>query len=697
MGLKIIGEHPLAKNDRGMLKSRIGTIFPAANTLVTIPGIHATQKVAFVTALNDQRHAEGQPPLTHDEEMIQWEKAVDLIMENDLILIRPDPDNMSLAFEADEILQELVSKQKIKFLQVTNEKVRQAIKERGECWRISPLPKSPDEMQKMIQDSRIGIDGRAIYFYNKMTGTRYVTFHEFARLDDMDSTALANQLLEILEYSARHNRMGYPEVDFFMAGEGFRHRDFVSYELLSHLRSGTPVHRVGQSLSIAATKLRTLIVREEPGTPPNDAYKTLLSSAGPDQVRTYYRELRARFEQAVLPEFRDDNLDNTAWRARMFSALIAQRDETISEEILRGLSSEFYMQIEWLPGGRFEDGELIFDAVFDELDKRPNDPELKALCDEKTRGFIFNFIREFGDVEYVNIGRVSGNISSRPQSAGRHDVYVAEIKQRGRDKPFVRMIQMQKWGIREHLDENKELFWSIIEAEEYTEYNLDRRFGCRQLGMNLPSRIVTRKISERYRGPRREYDGNIFWATYSERDYISGIATDKISSGRFANHEFALKFADLLGRAAAANIIAGRLNTEKKVLFDHGDEVVVEDENGLPQEIIVADHTGTFTDYKSDLKTFAADYAQPINRRIAFVPNAAAFAEAYLQGFVERFTRIQQEYRKRRRAFDTLFKHLRHDERGSFAYRWDKVLDRLDWTDPQAVADSIRHHLTLLR
>ena len=52
------------------------------------------------------------------------------------------------------------------------------------------------------------------------------------------------------------------------------------------------------------------------------------------------------------------------WRNRMFAALIAQRDETIPEETLLGLSSEFFMQIEWLPGGRIDEGELIFDPAF---------------------------------------------------------------------------------------------------------------------------------------------------------------------------------------------------------------------------------------------------------------------------------------------------------------------------------------------
>ena len=73
------------------------------------------------------------------------------------MLIRPDPNNMQLMFRADELLQELVSKHHIKFLLVRNEKVRAAIKQRGEYWRISPLPKTPEAMRQMIAASKIAI------------------------------------------------------------------------------------------------------------------------------------------------------------------------------------------------------------------------------------------------------------------------------------------------------------------------------------------------------------------------------------------------------------------------------------------------------------------------------------------------------------------------------------------------------------
>ncbi len=650
MPIRIIGDHPLARDAQGNLRSRIATLFPRARTLVTLPGIHATQRMAYVHAVNADRGAVGIPPLTEEEEMVEWQQSVDLIVDDNAILIRPDPDNMPLAFEADDQLQELVSKQKIKFLHVMNLKVRQAIKERGESWRIAALPHTPEDMKAMIESSRLRIGGRPIYYYNRVVGTRFLTYAAFESLADLPPLELAEHLGEIRDFSSRHNRRGYPEISFFEAAPSFGAKDFAACDV---------------------------------------------QTSGPDGLRSIYESIKAQFRAAVRTDLREDNLDNIEWRNCMFAALLAQRDETISEETFLGLSSEFYMQIEWLPGGRIEEGELVFDPIFDEFERNPDSPELRLLCDEKARGFIFNFVREFGDLEYVNIGRIIGSLSQRPSAAGRRDVYVAEIKQRATPQPFVRILRMQKWGIREHLDENKDLLRAIMEAEDYTDYILDRRLGCRQLGMNLPPRITTRKISERYRGARREYEGQMIWSTYFERDYIVGIATDKIPRLRYQNSQYALQFAALLGRTAATNIIVGRMNLQNRVLFDDGDEIMLEDEAGMPIEIVVADHTGTFVDYTSPLEAHAAAYAAPVNRRTPFTPEHEAVADAYASAFHERFTHIQLEYRKRKRAFDTLFKHRRRDEHGSFAYRWERVLDRLNRTDGVALTTEIRRHIKL--
>ena len=86
-----------------------------------------------------------------------------------------------------------------------------------------------------------------------------------------------------------------------------------------------------------------------------------------------------------------------------------------------------------------------------------------------------------------NLGSVPESLSlDRPQKEGRRVVFLAEFRVRSEPQPVKRFIRLQKWGTWEHLDEGKDLLQSIRESDEYTDYCLDRRLGCRQLGMNLP-------------------------------------------------------------------------------------------------------------------------------------------------------------------------------------------------------------------
>jgi hypothetical protein len=200
-------------------------------------------------------------------------------------------------------------------------------------------------------------------------------------------------------------------------------------------------------------------------------------------------------------------------------------------------------------------------------------------------------------------------------------------------------------------------------------------------------------VFERYNGRNVNYTGTLIPSAYFERDYIAGTATDKIPSLRFADEAFALGFARQMGRAAASNLILGRCTLGGRVVFDDGDELVVENSSGVPVDITVADHTGTFVDYQRDLRELAPSYAETVNKRLALVPNPQAFAAAYLDAFAERFLHIQRDYRKRRRGFDTLFKHKRRDEGGSFSYRWERILKRLDASDALQLKDRIRDNL----
>lgn len=643
MAIRFIGENPLSRDESGAPRCRIGTVFPRSRTVVTLPGIHATQRMAYIDAVNEERKRLGRPPLSEQEQLEEWEDSVDLILQDDLILIRPNPQNMAIAFEADELLQEFVPKSRIKFLHVRNTAVRQAIKQRGECWRISPLPRCPEEMSRLIACSRIAISGRPIYYYNNATGTRFLTYQDFTCLAMLSDDELRAHLIEISELLGRYNRTGHAEVELFEADNRISPADFAQ-----------------------------------------QAFREMNA----DQLRQIHRALAKKFQAAVAGEFQHDDLGDPQWRNRMCAALTSQGEEAVSEEAMLGLSSEFHMQIEWVPGGRIEQGELIFDT---ELELKASD---RRPRDQRPRGFIFNFLREYGDIEYINIGRVIGSLSRRrpapSTAAGGRGVYIVEVKLRGEPKEMVRIIRMQKWSVREHLNEGKPLLDSIVETEDYTEYTLDRRLGCRQLGMNLPARLTARKIEEIYDGPRKELIGTPIWSPYFERDYIRGVATDKIPLWKFDDESFAARFARMLGRAAAPNIIVGRCDSGGHAIFDDGDEVVLENAGNGTEELVVTDHTGTFTDYLGDLFRLAEEYAQPVRSRASGLRDAGQFAEIYIASFIGRFREVQEEYRKRWHAFDMLFSHRRRDEGGSFAYRWERILRRLDATDATALGEAIR-------
>ena len=647
MALRILGPHPFETDDPARPRSRIATVFPHGKTLVTLPGIHATQRMAYLDQLEEDRRRQGLPPLDPEQRSEIWWTAVDLILQGRLILIRPDPENIDLAFEADELLMELASKRRIRFLEARHEKVHEAIKRRGECWRISPVPRSRGEMKRLIAASRMGIGGREIYYFNNATGTRFLTCQQFADLASLDDTALRQHLQEIQHYCGCRNRMGNPEVEFFLADRSFRAR-FLSYDFAN--------------------------------------------LDGP-ALRAVHQELAEQFCAAVPAELRRDDPDDIEWRRQMFTALIPQGEDVVFEEKYLGLSAEFHMHIEWLPGGRIEDGELVFDSIFEEAAEPGDDLERRPACDDKARSLIFNYVRDYDHIEYINVGRVVESLSYRTSKFGRRAVYVVEMKQHGHDEEIVKIVRLQKWDTWERLDEGKGLLQAMIESEEYNEYTLDRGFGCRRLGMNLGARVATGKLRELYRGKQSAYHGTRIWTSYFERDYVRGIATDKIPPSRFQNAEYAIRFAALLGQAAAPNLIVGRCTPTGQALFDDGDEILIEDEIHMPIDLVVADYTGAFADYQRELAEFAEAYARPIRTRMALVPDAGEFAESYLYSFVAKFTEIQRAYHEQKKAFDTLFQHRGDREPGSLADRWRRVLERLERTDVAHLERELRGRL----
>ena len=180
-------------------------------------------------------------------------------------------------------------------------------------------------------------------------------------------------------------------------------------------------------------------------------------------------------------------------------------------------------------------------------------------------------------------------------------------------------------------------------------------------------------------------------AYYYVRQYVQGVASDKVPVDRFRNPAFALKFAELMGEAAALDLVVGRRTTEtNEPIFDRNYEVLQIGPKGLPVRLVVTDHAGSFVDYSTPLEQGVAPYAEVVRRRERFVTDYGEFAKTYVAAFERRIAAVQAAYRERRAAFDDLFAGRPYDQAGSGAYRWSCVLKRLDACDPKVVATALK-------
>ena len=646
--MKRIGEPIFSRDAEGNILSRIGTIFFRTPGLVTKRGVHAMQRFWWIEELNGERAAEGRPPLTEEEEQEELAQSVDLIFTDDYVLIRPDPDHMDLAFRADEELQKLVNKRKVRFLNTHAAKVRNALRARGENWRMARAPISQEDMKNIVEGAKVAIGEKCIYYYNQAVGTRYITAGAYPAVAALPADEFRAQIKEVVTLLRRRNRMGHPEVDLFP--------------------TTTPID--------VKNALKSLDV---------DALDDAALKAATDKIALDWR-------MSLPAELREETVENFAWRNAICAAVTAGTNETNSAEadLIQGVSPEFYRQIEWLPGARIDRGELIFDPLWDDYN-RTHDPELASICDFRVRDIIFNIMRVFSDVSFVNVGRIARSLAREPIVGARHgSVYVVQTKTAASEDVRLFMLRFQKWGVAEHLDEGKDFLQAILQANEYADYILDRRLMCRQLGMNLPARIGITQFPEVYHG-RNQYNGTTIRSFAYARSYVEGTASDKIPPARFRNPAFAQGFAYLMGEAAALDLVVGRRSTEtKENLFDKNYEVVQFGPDGLPVRVVVTDHAGSFVNYLHTFEDSVPPYANVVRRRREFVADYAAFVDAFVTGFERSLEAVQSKYRERRRAFDDLFVHRPFDAAGSGAYRWAKTLERLDACDPKSVAKILR-------
>lgn len=653
--METIGPEFLGGNAADPGCPRIATLYPRQGCLVSVGTSHFEQRDVF------RRWLEGRHPEMETEAMNRAVRAgLSLFRQGEFVLIRVD-GTIEEALAGDAWLQQPppagpgLCKSRIRFVVQGHQALQDELRRRGELWRMAPAPRTPKEVTEQIRQTRVGLAGEAGYVYHSpYTGTRFLTVEGVSSLLKAGDAGLVAALTELSRWVGRSNRRGNPEL-----------------ELL-----GCPLARLWPE------------ALDRPEALPVEEQRRLLAVFAADYQRLCDDTLHR------------DALEEDAWRGEMFLAQLGlAREEHTAEHVLRGLSPEYFLQVEWLPGGLFVDREFVFDSLYGRpgSDPAPASP----LCRPTARAIISNYIREYTNIKFLNLGRVNPSLHDRPgKTAGRREVYLVELQFEGETTPHVEVLRFQKWGLRERLDDGEKLEQAFIETDQYTEYILDRRLGCRQLGMNLPASFTMHRIEEIYTGEPDLYRGQRYLATYFARAYIRGIASDKIPRAVLMRPRYAVTLASLLGAAAASNLIVGRVHPAEvpQVIFDSGDEIILEDEaTRLPSGLVVGDHSSTFNDYKIPLQSFIREYARPVTVRVADIPEGdrRAFREAYAGAFETGFRRIQTDYASRPAAFDGLFAWARHDPNGSFAYRWERVLERLRNTDATPLFAELRHAIGL--
>jgi hypothetical protein len=82
--MKLLGDPFRARRNRAV-EVPIGTVFLRTPGLVTLPGIHATQRLAWIKELNRERLAAGKPKLTQTEVDTEMAQSVDLLFDDQFV------------------------------------------------------------------------------------------------------------------------------------------------------------------------------------------------------------------------------------------------------------------------------------------------------------------------------------------------------------------------------------------------------------------------------------------------------------------------------------------------------------------------------------------------------------------------------------------------------------------------------------
>ncbi len=642
-GVTLIGPDIFQENRPRKSVNAIASAFPDYNLIVATPGIHATQGcVAEAYVLNQTA---GEDPARKKEAMGKisrniYKNAAALLVIGFDVIIRTNPKRMNNVFAADRLLQRFLPKKRIKFTGAHLSEIRESLRNRGEIWRISVMPSTPYMVKKFIQRRVVPVQTENVYYINHHTGERFLTYEKFMELFPVlasDPDAALPRLAEIVRLSQMTNHLGNSELRFFV--------------------------KKGEAPDITPLEnLVGLLERRD-------------SSDDPENAAALFQQFAETFRRAA-GDLAADNPTNMIWRTAMFCNLSGLNEREIEEKAL-GMAPEFYLNILWLPGVRLKKGRPVFE------------PDVE----DRVRRLIEHFINTAHHLLAVNIGRVESPLTVRDCTDQRREVFVAALSDKDAGVK-IRIARMAKWDVIHRIRQGKPYEWAVSETAAYRNYISDRLRAIRSLEIAIPE-FTEVEITDHAPGVG-EYPAYFFI-----RDYYHGATTDKLPAGWYGRPGFIRRLAALLGKAAAASMVIGRVCARNHYLFfDDGDELIqLDSECGLPENLIFVETTGSFTDCRTALHRYLPQCLARLDRHIGRTREQrpdwrddGTVRDIFIESLVAEVVRMQNLLAAHASELRSLFND-RPLAAGGIRSRWNLTLDRLAAADPDRFWEDYRREV----
>lgn len=639
--ITFIGPDFFATDEKGELLSRIGTVFPRYRTIVTVKGIHAYHVSILAEFLRLKMPKEERPEPEVLEETI-CEDAVPLIFRDDLIIVRSDPSGMENVFAADQILQSFFPKERIQFTGLNIPEIRMQLRRRGECWRMSPTPRSVVEICRYLRASKVKVGTGLTVYYNEPTGDRFLTYEEFMQirpLISLDRPEALARIKEILNLFQCTNMLGNRELSLLLSA--------------------------GKHLELCELEKTASMLEELP------------EAADAGAALKAFDSFAALFAEAAGTELLRDDYSDPVWRTTMFCRLLGI-DEEEMEELALELSPEFHLNVKWLPGASVVSGQLRFDSG----------------VDPRTQGLIAHYWRHSGGVNSINIGRIQESQSVRDISGEEREVYlVAMTSLEGIDS--LRIIRLMKWDVIHRIKMGIPLEQAIEETFKYRDYIFDRLHAAVKLGFPI---LAYGEIRLEQQVPGI---GSVP-AFFFERQYVTGVVSDKLPVSCYKSPEFIESFACLMGLAAAFTLVLGKVSFRTgKVFYDDGDELIQLGSDSIPCRLVIIETTGSFTDWTTPMQVLLP---QCLDRFRVHLEKAAdsgvslqvleRSAAAFANGLCSKIDEIKRALGEPTSEIRSLFDD-RPAGQGGIRDKWKAIIERIETVETSSLRDSIVNNLQL--